>query len=247
MDGLIYTAMTGAKQIMEQQATATNNLANVSTTGFRAQYDSFRAIPVVGGSGSNTRTFVVDSTTGSNFAPGPLQQTGNNLDVAVQGSGWIAVDMGNGTEAYTRNGSLRVNSNGELQTWDGHAVLGVNGPITLPPGEKVQIGVDGTVSSIPETGVMSSVNVQGQIKLVNPPTSTLVRGDDGYFRLASGKPADADPAVKLVSGALEGSNVNAVSAMVDIINMSQQFSIQMKLLTNAENDESKASQLMTLA
>ncbi len=247
MDGLIYTAMTGAKQIMNQQATAANNLANVSTTGFREQYDSFRAVPVIGGGGDPTRTYVVDSTVGNNFSAGPVEQTGNNLDIAIQSSGWIAVDMGNGTEGYTRNGSLKISANGELQTWDGHTVQGANGPITVPPGENVQIGSDGTVSSMPQTGVLSSVNVLGQIKLVNPPANTLTHGDDGYFRLINGSSADADPTVKVVSGALEGSNVNAVSAMVNIINLSQQFNMQMKLLTNAENNDSKASQFMTLA
>ncbi len=246
MDGLIYTAMTGAKHALEMQATVSNNLANVSKTGFRAQIDAFRAVPVVG-EGLPTRAFVSDSTVGSNFSPGPIQQTGNNLDVALSGQGWLAVDMGNGTEAYTRNGSLQISPNGVLQTWNGLPVQGTNGPITVPPGERVTIGADGTVSSVATTGVMSSVNVLGQIKLVNPPTASMVRGDDGYFRLANGKAADADPAVQLVSGAVEGSNVSAVSEMVSMISLARQFEMQMKLLTNAENNDNKAGQIMTLA
>ncbi|MDA8328439.1 MAG: flagellar basal-body rod protein FlgF [Betaproteobacteria bacterium] len=246
MDNMIYTAMTGASHVLEMQANTANNLANLSTTGFRAQIDTFRAVPVLG-SGLPTRTFVAASTVGTDFSPGPMQQTGNSLDVAVQGSGWIAVDMGDGTQAYTRNGSLKINENGLLQTQSGQNVVGIDdGPITVPPNEQVTIGTDGTVSSIPTTGVLSSVSMLGQIKLVNPPEATLVRGDDGYFRTRNGKPAPVDPSVTVEDGAVEGSNVSAVSAMVDMISLGRQFEMQMKLLTNAENNDMKASGFMTL-
>jgi flagellar basal-body rod protein FlgF len=132
MDRLIYTAMTGAKHIMEQQANVSHNLANATTTGFRAQLDSFRAVPVIS-EGLPTRAFVVDSTVGTDFAPGALQQTGRALDVAVQGKGWIAVQMPDGSEAYTRHGNLQLSENGILQTHSGLPVLGDGGPISLPP------------------------------------------------------------------------------------------------------------------
>ncbi|MHB1676847.1 MAG: flagellar basal-body rod protein FlgF [Sulfuriferula sp.] len=247
MDSMIYTAMTGAKHVLEMQANTANNLANLNTNGFRAQIDTFRAVPILG-SGLPTRAFVADSTVGSDFTPGPMEQTGNSLDVAVQGSGWLAIDMGNGTQGYTRNGSLKINENGLLQTQNGENVLGVDdGPITIPPDERVAIAKDGTVSSIPRTGVITSVNVLGQIKLVNPPDITLIRGDDGYFRTRDGKPAATDPGVTIVEGTVEGSNVSAVSAMVDMITLGRQFEVQMKLLTNAQNNDSKASQFMVLA
>ena len=245
MDGLIYTAMTGASHILDMQATASNNLANVATTGFRAQIDEFRAVPVLGQT-LPTRAFVTDSSVGNNFAPGAIEQTGNSLDVVVQGQGWIAVDMGDGTEAYTRNGGLQISPNGVLQTWDGHPVQGTNGPITIPPGEGVTIGSDGTVSGTPSSGIMPLVDVLGQIKLVNPPTNTMVRGDDGYFRLASGKPAETDSSVTVISGAIEGSNVNPVSEMVNMISLGRQFEMQMKLLSTADSNESQASQILTI-
>ncbi|MHB0991223.1 MAG: flagellar basal-body rod protein FlgF [Burkholderiales bacterium] len=246
MDSMIYTAMTGAKHILEMQANTSNNLANLNTGGFRAQIDTFRAVPVLG-DGLPTRAFVADSTVGSDFTPGPMEQTGNNLDVAVQGSGWLAIDLGNGTQGYTRNGSLKINENGLLQTQNGDNVMGVDdGPITIPPDEQVAIAQDGTVSSIPRTGVLTSVNILGQIKLVNPPGATLVRGDDGFFRTRDGKPAPVDPNVAIASGMIEGSNVSAVSAMVDMISLGRQFEIQMKLLTNAQSNDTKASQIMTL-
>src|ERR1700690_2972529 len=145
MDRLIYTAMTGAKQALEQQATTANNLANVNTTGFRAQLDQFRAVPVVGDGILSTRAFVIDSTVGSDFNTGTIQQTGRNLDVAVQGPGWIAVQAPDGSEAYTRNGSLQLNENGELQTSAGAPVLGDGGNISVPPGSQLSIAKDGTV------------------------------------------------------------------------------------------------------
>lgn len=245
MDRLIYTAMTGAKHILEQQANTTHNLANATTTGFRAQLDSFRAVPVLS-DGLPTRAFVVDATVGSDFTAGAIQQTGRDLDVAVQGKGWIAVETADGSEAYTRNGSLKLNENGVLQTHSGLNVLGDGGPISVPPDVTIAIAKDGTVSTIPTTGTPNAVSVLGRIKLVNPPEASLVRGDDGLFRTSDGSPADADAGVALIGGALEGSNVNVVEAMVDMISLARQFDMQMKLLQNAENNANKASQLLGL-
>jgi flagellar basal-body rod protein FlgF len=245
MDRLIYTAMTGAKHIMEQQATTANNLANVSTTGFRAQLDTFRAVPVISDS-LPTRAFVVDSTVGADFGQGPLQQTGRALDVAVQGKGWIAVQLDDGTEAYTRQGSLRTNENGVLQTAGGLAVQGDAGPISIPPDINVSIAGDGTISSTERTGKPGQANVVGRIKLVNPPEDTLVRGDDGLFRIKDGSTADADANVRVAPGALEGSNVNAVDAMVNMISLGRQFEMHMSLLKNAESNATKAGQLLSL-
>lgn len=246
MDRLIYTAMTGAKHVLEQQATTAHNLANATTTGFRAQLDSFRAVPVIS-DGLPTRAFVVDSTVGSDFTPGAIQQTGRDLDVAVQGKGWIAVETEGGAEAYTRNGSLKLSENGVLQTQSGLNVLGEGGPISIPPDVSLAIAKDGTVSAIPKTGSASAVSILGRIKLVNPPDASLVRGDDGYFRTKDGSAADADPNVTLVGGALEGSNVSVVEAMVSMISLGRQFEMQMKLLQNAENNATKASQLLSMS
>ncbi|GAB3537565.1 flagellar basal-body rod protein FlgF [Noviherbaspirillum agri] len=245
MDRLIYTAMTGAKHILERQATTSHNLANANTTGFRAQLDSFRAVPVQGAM-LPTRAFVVDSTVGSDFAPGAIQQTGRDLDVAVQGSGWIAVQRPDGTEGYTRNGSLELSENGILQTQSGMQVMGDGGPIAIPPDVTIAVAKDGTVSAI-GTGFKPGVaTTLGRIKLVNPPEENLVRGDDGLFRLKDGGEADADANVTLIGGALEGSNVNVVEAMVDMIGLARQFEMQMNMLKNAESNEAKAAQLLSL-
>ena len=246
MDRLIYIAMTGAKHIMEQQANTAHNLANVSTTGFRAQLDSFRAVPVVSDSMA-TRAFVVDATTGSSFAPGPTQQTGRVLDVAVQGKGWIAVQMDDGSEAYTRAGNLKTNENGLLQTANGLSVLGEGGPISIPPDVNISIASDGTISSTERAGKPGQANVIGRIKLVNPPEASIVRGDDGLFRVTGVAESEPDPDVRIVGGALEGSNVNAVDSMVNMITLGRQFEMHMSLLKNAESNAAKASQLMSLS
>jgi flagellar basal-body rod protein FlgF len=245
MDRIIYTAMSGARHILEKQATVSHNLANASTTGFKAQIDSFRAVPVLN-SDMPTRAFVTDSTVGTDFSSGAIQQTGRDLDVAVQGKGWFAVQLPDGGEAYTRAGSLKTDENGVLQTQSGATVLGDGGPITIPPGVTVAIAKDGTVSSM-ETGFKpGATNVLGRIKLVNPPEENIVRGDDGLFRLKDGSTADADANVTLAGGALETSNVNVVDAMVDMISLARQFELQMNMLKNAESNDTKAAQLLSL-
>ena len=246
MDRLIYTAMTGAKHTFLQQAGNAHNLANASTIGFKAQEHRFRAVPVLG-EGVPTRAFVVDATVADVFDEGPLMYTGRNLDVAVRGRGWIALQMPDGSEAYTRAGSLDVNVNGLLQTKGGQTLAGDGGPINVPPDNVVEIAPDGTVSVVPSFGTPNSSNAVGRIKLVNPPEADLVRGDDGFFRLRGGGVAPADDQVRLNSGALEGSNVNVVDAMVNLISLSRQFEMQIKMMQNAEGNAQRADQLLALS
>ncbi|MFZ4527664.1 MAG: flagellar basal-body rod protein FlgF [Undibacterium curvum] len=246
MDRLVYTAMTGAKHILEQQATNSHNLANATTNGFRAQLDSFRAVPVQNAE-IPTRAFVVDSTVGADFTTGAMQITGRELDVAVQGKGWLVVERPDGGEAYTRAGSLKLSENGVLQTQNGQNVLGDGGPITIPPDVSIAIAKDGTVSTVPTGNRPNAVQVVGRLKLVNPPEDNLVRADDGLFRTKDGTVPDADPAVGVAGGMLENSNVNVVESMVTMINLARQFEMQMKLLQNAENNETKASQILSLS
>lgn len=246
MDRVIYTGMSGAKHSLEQQANASNNLANATTTGFREQLNTFRAVPVVG-DGLATRTYVVDSTAGTSFAVGPVQDTGRALDVAVQGPGWIAVQTSDGGEAYTRNGSFKLSENGILQTQTGLNVAGDGGPISIPADVTVAVAPDGTVSAIPTNGTPNAVNILGRIKLVNPDEKSLKRGDDGLFRVTVGAQAPADANVRLIGGALEGSNVNVVEAMVNMINLSRQFELNMKVVQTAESDAAKATQLLSLS
>lgn len=246
MDKLIYTAMTGAKHLMNRQATVANNLANLNTTGFRAETMAFRVAPLTPGrpgEGQMTRYFAVESTPGLDTSPGPVMQTARELDVALEGQGWLTVQADDGTEAYTRDGHLQVNESGALTTAGGRLVLGDGGPMTVPADYKLFIGKDGTISASSLQTPTQVIQV-GRLKLVNPDPSELQKGADGLVRLKSGEGADADPAVQVSSGALEGSNVNAVEAMVSMIALARQFDVQMQLLKNAEQNGQASQRLM---
>ena len=240
MDRMIYLSMSGAKSTMQRQDVLANNLANASTTGFRAELQAFRAVPVRG-DGASTRVYALETTTGYDPSAGPLTQTGRPLDVAMQGNAWLAVQALDGTEAYTRAGSLQVNAEGTLSTSGGLAVLGEGGPITLPPDSAPQIAADGTVSVRQPNG---SITPLGRLKLVTP-EAPLTRGDDALFRAAEGE-LPGDPNARLQDGALEGSNVNPIENMVAMIAAARQFEAQMKMLQTAEKDEQAAGQLLSL-
>lgn len=246
MDRLIYVAMTGAKHTLGQQAALANNLANANTHGFRADLNLFRAVPVQG-EGLATRAFVVDSTPGVDLTPAEMQQTGRDLDIAVQGRGFIAVQAEDGSEAYTRNGNLQIGPNGLLQTRDGHNVMGDGGPIAIPPDVVVTIAADGTVSTVPTGTKPNAVAALGRIKMVNPEDDAVAKGADGLFRIRNGEPAQADANVVLASGVLEGSNVNVVEAMVGMIALGRQFEMQMKMLQSAEGNARQAAQLLSVS
>jgi len=245
MDRLIYTAMTGAKHVFMQQAGTANNLANASTVGFKAQEHRFRAVPVQS-EAMPTRAFVVDASVADVFDEGPLMFTGRNLDVAVQGRGWLAVQLPDGSEAYTRAGSLDVDVTGLLVTKSGNSVLGDGGPISVPPDNTIEIAPDGTVSVVPTFGARNNASAIARLKLVNPSEADLVRGADGLFRLRDGQQAPASETVKVASGALEGSNVNVTDAMVNLISLSRQFEMQIKMLQTADANAQRADQLLSL-
>ncbi len=238
MDRLIYLSMAGAKATMQRQEVLANNLANASTTGFRAELQAFRAVPVRG-EGASTRVYALESTVGHDQRPGPVQGTGRSLDVAMQGKAWLAVQSLDGTEAYTRAGALQVDAEGQLVTPTGLPVLGDGGPITLPANAAIDIGPDGTISAT--VGNQRPQQV-GRLKLVTP-EAPLLRGTDGLFRAADGElPADAN--ARLQAGALEGSNVSPVETMVAMIAAARQFEHQMKMLQGAEQREQSAQKLL---
>lgn len=248
MDRLLYTAMTGASGTMNRQAAVAHNLANVSTLGYRAEEHRLRAVQVQTHNqppALPTRAFVVDASTHTNYDVGPVMQTNRPLDVVVQGSGWIAVTAPDGTEAYTRNGNLQIDVNGVLQTKNGLNVAGDGGPIAIPPDQQIEIGRDGTVSIVPVSGLRTSSPV-GRIKLVNPAENEMERRPDGLFRLKNGQPAPINDNVRLSTGALEGSNVNASEQMISMISLARQFEMQIKMITNAETNDRAATQLLSM-
>ena len=240
MDRMIYLSMSGAKATMQRQDVLANNLANVSTVGFRAELHAFRSVPVQG-SGASTRVYALESTPGYDATPGVVTATGRNLDVALRGNAWLALQSLDGTEAYTRGGSLDVSADGTLTTRSGLPVLGDGGPIQVPANSAISIAADGTVSARNAAGVSSSV---GRLKLVTP-EAPLQRGDDGLFRAEEGE-LSADTTARLQDGALEGSNVNPVEAMVSMIGAARQFEAQMKLIQTAQADANAAGKLLSL-
>lgn len=245
MDRLIYTAMSGAKMLTQRHETIAHNLANVSTNGFRSELTAFRAVPVVG-AGSDTRVASVETTIGADFSPGPITQTGNPLDAAINGRGFFVVQTEQGEEAYTRDGGFKVSEDGTLQSRGGLAVLGDGGPLQIPANAKVLIGRDGTISAVPDGPGRQNVTQIGRLKLVNPEEDSLVRGTDGLFRTKAGEPAAADPAVLVAAGSIEGSNVNAVEALIGMISIARQFETQMKLLSSADQNSRSANQLLSM-
>jgi flagellar basal-body rod protein FlgF len=239
MDRMIYLSMAGAKMNMQRQDVLSTNLANVSTTGFRAQLEATRAVPVRG-DGASTRVYSLETTVGYDDSAGPITSTGRALDVAASGNTWMAVQALDGTEAYTRGGSFTVNNEGTLVTQSGLPVMGDGGPITIPTDTVPSIAPDGTVSARSFDGKTTPV---GKLKLVTP-ESKLVRGEDSLFRTADGGDLPADANARVQDGALEGSNVSPIETMVSMIAAARQFESQIKMMQTAEANEKAASQLL---
>lgn len=244
MDKSLYVAMTGAKEILQAQAVNNYNLANANTTGFKADLSAFQSQAVVG-TGYASRVYATDASTGWDGNEGSVTTTGRSLDVAVQGQGFIAVQGPNGQEAYTRNGDLHLTPDGVLETSAGDPVLGDNGPITVPPSSSIKIGEDGTVSVVPLGATPGTVANVGRIKLVNPAADSLTRESGGLFQLTvAGTTAAADASVKIAAGALESSNVDLASAMVNMIGLARSFDLQVKAMQSADTNAQATSQLL---
>jgi flagellar basal-body rod protein FlgF len=243
MDRLVYVAMSGAKETLRAQTANSYNLANVSTVGFRADLSAFQSEQVQG-AGLPSRAYATDSTVGWDASSGTMEQTGRNLDVAVQGAGWIAVQGPSGGEAYTRAGDLHVDADGQLRTAAGYAVLGDSGPLSVPPYASIAVAHDGSVSIVPLGQTPQTIAVSGRIKLVNPPADSLERTSGGLFQLKSGGEAPADSGVQLVAGALESSNVNMASAMTNMIELARRYDLQLKSMKSAEDNDSSSTKLL---
>jgi flagellar basal-body rod protein FlgF len=243
MDKLLYVSMSGAKETLRAQAANSHNLANASTNGFRADLSAFQS-RAVAGAGYASRVYATNTTTGWDQSVGAQMSTGRNLDIAINGDGFIAVQGRDGREAYTRAGDLIVDANGQLMTKTGLPVLGDGGPLSVPPSNTLSIAPDATISIVPQgQGPQTTASV-GRIKLVNPGNNNLDRGDDGLFRMRDGSDAPAEASVRVTPGALESSNVNAAQAMVNMIELARNFELQVKAIRTAEDDAAASSQLL---
>ena len=245
MDRLVYIASATAARLETAQAVAATNLANASTTGFKADLLASRAA-LLQGDGWGSRVYAPVTGAGLDTSAGALIQTGRSLDLAIDGDGAMAVQATDGSEAYTRAGNLRVSASGMLETANGLPVLGDGGPLLIPPYQSISIGHDGTVSVVPDGQGPAAQAVVGRIKLVNPQPGNLQKAGDGMLRLIDGATLPADAAVKLTPGALEASNVSAVGAMVQMIETSRQYELQVRLMQAAEKADQASSRLLSL-
>lgn len=243
MDKSLYVAMTGAMQTMNAQAANSHNLANASTVGFRAELVNTQATPIPG-EGLPSRVNAVAQSDGWDATPGTIMTTGRDLDVAMRGDNWLAVQAADGSEAYTKAGDLRQTPDGQLLTAAGHPVLADSGVLTVPPNTGVTIGNDGTLSVIAQGQGPATLAQVGRLKVMTIAPGNLERGLDGLMRLKPGAEAQPAAGVSLTSGALESSNVNPAEAMVNMIQLARQFELQTKLLKTADDNGQASSTIL---
>lgn len=246
MDKVLYLAMSGARETMRSQQAHANNLANATTTGFKADFAQARAMQVYG-DGHESRVYAMAERPATNTASGTLMQTGRSLDVAIDGDGWLAVIDANGNEAYTRQGELQVNQFNQLVTGSGARVMGNGGiPITLPPFEKLDIGGDGTITIKPLGAGASELAILDRIKLVKPESGELFKSTDGLMHTGNNQPLPPDAGVKLRAGFVESSNVNSITELTSIIDLARQFEMHVKMMKTAEENSSAAARILSL-
>ena len=246
MDKMVYIGAASAYETMLAQAVNANNLANVSTTAFKAGLVEAQSA-YLHGAGADSRAYGIAEDKGVDFAHGALQYTGRSMDMAVNGDGWFAVLADDGTEGYSRRGDFHVTEFGQLLDGAGRQVMGNGGPIAIPPFETMEIGADGTVSVVPLGEPSSTLAVVDRIKLVNPLAEQLDRADNGLMKMINGEDAPANASVRLISGALESSNVNTVEAMVKMIELSRQFETDIRIMKTAEQLDQSSNELMKLS
>jgi flagellar basal-body rod protein FlgF len=241
MDKLIYTAASGLKSHMAAQAAIANNMANASTIGFRAEKVNFNSL-LLKGAGFDSRQPTSEDIPDFDRSAGAVTTTGRNLDVAIPGEQWMAVQANDGSEGYTRRGDLNISATGVLETGDGFPVMGSGGPITVPPATSVSIAQDGTISIIPVGGDAKNPQIIDRIKFASTQGSQTVKGLDNLIHVQGGGILPTDENAKCISGALEQSNVNMTQSLVDMIENQRSYEVQANLMKSAKDmDESAAS------
>ena len=246
MDRSLYIAMSGATQTMLAQTANANNLANAQTTGFKSDLEQFRSMPVFG-DGYPTRVFAMTEKPQTDFSPGAIQTTSNDLDIAIDGAGFFAIQDSKGKEAYTRAGDLKMTSDGQLLTGSGLALLNPNGqPIKIPPSEKLSISEDGSISIIPFGSTTNALVPVDQIKLIKPDLKNVEKRADGLVYMKDGQPQGDNTSVQIVQGAIEGSNVSAIGAMVDMIELARNFEMQTNVMKTVKENAAASAKLLQM-
>lgn len=244
MDKLIYSSLSAMRAAMARQTMTANNLANVNTAGFRGEMSSSTALWLKG-DGFDSRATNSGEVTSADMSEGTISETGRPLDIAVQGKDTLlAVQSREGDEAYTRRGDLQLSDSGLLTTGDGMPVLGDGGPITLPPYDKLTIAADGTISIVPQGGDPSQVQTVDRLKLVSVNGASIAKGLDGLFRDRNGGTLAPDPQAAVRQGAIEGSNVNVSATLIDMIEASRDWDMQVKMMSAAQDIDKASSDLM---
>ena len=243
---MIYLAMTGAMQTEIAQSINANNLANIATTGFKSDLHSFSSVPIEG-PGIESRVNAVVEAYGTDLSAGAVLSTGRDLDIAIQGRGFFAVQAPDGTEAYSRAGDLHLDTGGLLRTGAGHLILGDGGPVAVPPNITLTIGSDGTVSIQPIGQGPETLAVVDRIKMVDPDATRLSKGSDGLLHLPDGETAAANAEIRLTAGALEQSNVNVAMTLVNMIELTRQYEMQINVIRTSREDADAAAQMMRLS
>lgn len=246
MDHFLYIAMNGAKNAMHAQQTNANNLANASTTAFKADLDHFKSLPVYG-PGHASRAYANDERAGIDFSGGATMTTGRELDMRINGEGWFVVQADDGSEALSRRGDMHIDETGFLYNGAGQLVLGQGGPVVIPDHESLVIGGDGTISIRGAGQAANALTAIDKIKLVNPNMDDIQRGDDGLFKSKTGEGFDVDVTVGVTGGALEASNVNIVDSMVKMMEYSRFYEMQTKMLNAANENDQSSSKLMSMS
>lgn len=245
MDKMVHTSLRAMQGIMDRQTAIAHNLANTDTVGFRAEIISAQAL-YLAGDGLDSRATTNEAVAGTDMNPGAVKSTGRPLDFAIQGDAMLAVQAANGDEAYTRRGDLMLTESGLLTTGDGAPVLGNGGPITLPPADHVSIAADGTISIVPIGGDVNQPQQVDRLKLASPAGSEIYKREDALFGVKGGGALPTDPDAKVITGALEASNVNTTQALVDMIETSRAWETQVKLLSTAQELDTGGASIMSL-
>lgn len=245
MDRLIYSSLSAMRSSLARQVATANNIANAETPGFRADIAETQAL-WMHGAGSDSRAVASEEVLNADMKAGTVMATGRTLDVAANGDAMLVVQSEDGEEAYTRRGDLQIGNSGMLTTGDGRPVMGTGGPIILPPADSIAIDGQGRITIVPAGGDATQPQEVGQLRLVSPKGSDVVKGMDNLFRVRGGGTLPDDPDASVKSGHLEGSNVSTTKALVDMIDASRSWDMQLKLISDARTNDEAAANLMKL-
>lgn len=246
MDRSLYIATSGATQTLLAQTANANNLANAQTTGFKSDLQQFRSMPVFG-DGYATRVYAQAEKPGTDFSQGNFQTTDNPLDLAINGEGFFAVRDSQGKEAYTRAGDFKMTPDGALFTASGLPVLNVNGqPINIPPAQKLTISEDGSINIIPFGVTTNATTTVDQLKLIKPDAKNIEKRTDGLVYIKDGTAQNDNATVQVAQGVIEGSNVNAIGAMVDMIELARNFEMQTNVMKNVKENSAASAKLLQM-